>query len=73
MNELDDPLSTERLRMARETVEAIAARVRGVNNPFAEACRNIARVLGSPAGQRIVEGLHAAGRAGHLPGDDFPP
>ena len=72
MNELDDPLSTERLRMARETVGAIAALVRGVNNTFAEACRNIARLLGAPEGRRIVEGLHAAGQARSPPGDDFP-
>ena len=73
MNELDNPLSAQRLQMARETVEAVAALVRGVNNTFAEACRHIARVLGAPAGRRIVEGLHAAGQAGRPPGNDFPP
>jgi hypothetical protein len=73
MNEPGNPLSPERLSMARETVEAIEARVRGVNNTFAESCRNVARVLGSPEGLRIVEGLQAAGQAGSPPGDDFPP
>ena len=38
MNEPGNPLSPERLSMARETVEAIEARVRGVNNTFAESC-----------------------------------
>jgi integrase/recombinase XerC len=50
MKEPGNPLSPERVSMARETVEAILARVRGVNNTFAEACRNVACVLGSPEG-----------------------